>query len=106
MADMRRFFLSVQQFLAMVVAVAVVLFAIRNNQPATVNLLFTEVAVPLSLLVLVPLLVGLLLGWLEGRLRRRRKEKARPAPAAPEVWATPEEELEAEVEEVEAGTGE
>ena len=66
----------------LVFAAACVLFAILNHEAVTVDLVIDRVPVPLFLLTLVPLVLGVLIGWSlawvkAGKTRRekRREEK-------------------------------
>ena len=63
-------------------AAACVLFAMLNHEAVTVDLVIDRVPVPLFLLTLVPLVLGVLIGWFlawvkAGKTRRdkRREEK-------------------------------
>ena len=75
MADLKKTLLSIQQVLLLIVAVAVVFFAFLNMDPVTIDLFFTTVTTTVALLLLVPLAAGMLLGWVGGRLRARKKAK-------------------------------
>jgi len=79
MADMKKTLLSIQQVLLLIVAVAVVFFAFLNMDPVTIDLFFTTVTTTVALLLLVPLAAGMLLGWVGGRLRAKKKAKAAAA---------------------------
>jgi len=79
MADLKRSLLSIQQIFLVIVAVAVVFFAFLNLDPVTINLFFTTVTTSVALLLLVPLAAGLLLGWVGGRLRAKKKSKTATA---------------------------
>lgn len=68
---------SLQQLLILLLGATIVLFAVYNQADTTVDVIFTSVTVPTSLLILVPLLAGLILGWVEGRFRRRRARRSR-----------------------------
>jgi len=77
MADLKKIALSMQQLFLLIVVVAVVFFAFLNLDSVTIDLLFTTVTTSIALLLLVPLAAGMLLGWLGGRLRGRKKERAK-----------------------------
>lgn len=77
MADLKKTLLSIQQILLLTVAVAVVFFAFLNMDPVTIDLFFTTVTTTVALLLLVPLAAGMLLGWVGGRLRAKKKERSR-----------------------------
>jgi hypothetical protein len=72
--------------LLLIVAVAVVFFAFLNMDPVTIDLFFTTVTTTVALLLLVPLAAGMLLGWVGGRLRAKKKAKG-----ATEIGAGPAE---------------
>lgn len=76
MADLKKTLLSIQQVFLLIVAVAVVFFAFLNLETVTINLFFTTVSTSVALLLLVPLAAGMMLGWVGGRLRARKKAKA------------------------------
>lgn len=76
MADIKKTLLSVQQIFLLFVAVAVVFFAFLNLGPVKIDLFFTTVTTSVALLLLVPLAAGMLLGWVGGRLRAKKKAKA------------------------------
>jgi uncharacterized integral membrane protein len=82
MADFKGVLRSIEQLVVVVVCAAVVFFAFLNLQSTTVDLYFTRIEAAVALLILVPLLTGLVLGWMGGRLRARRKLKAAQAAAA------------------------
>jgi ACR3 family arsenite efflux pump ArsB len=77
MADVKKTLLSIQQILLLTVAVAVVFFAFLNMDPVTIDLFFTTVTTSVALLLLVPLASGMMLGWVGGRLRARKKARAK-----------------------------
>ena len=77
MADLKKTLLSMQQVFLLIVAVAVVFFAFLNMDPVTIDLFFTTLTTSVALLLLVPLAAGMLLGWVGGRLRARKKERVK-----------------------------
>ena len=77
MDNLKKGLLSIQQVLLLIVAVAVVFFAFLNLDPVTIDLYFTTVTTSVALLLLVPLATGLLLGWVGGRLRGRKREQSK-----------------------------
>lgn len=91
MADVKRGLLSVQQIFLVVVAVAMVFFALLNLEPVTVDLFFTSITTSVALLLLVPLAAGMMLGWVGGRLRGRKKERRRLGRSKGELPAGDEE---------------
>jgi uncharacterized integral membrane protein len=100
MADLKRFLLSIEQLLVLLIGVAVVFFALLNTQSTTVDLFFTEIDAAVSLLILVPLLGGLLLGWIGGGLaaRRRGQKRAGREAGKPDFETPLDEEAEDELE--------
>ncbi len=78
MADFKRVVLSGQQVVLLFVCLAVVFFAFLNLEGVTVDLFFTQLETSVALLLLVPLLAGMLLGWVGGRLAGRRKRRGAP----------------------------
>ena len=76
MADIKRILLSAQQTVLLIIGVAVVFFAFLNLDPVTIDLFFTTVTTSVALLLLVPLAAGMLLGWVGGRLRSRKRVRA------------------------------
>ena len=75
MADVKKTLLSIQQIFLLIVAVAVVFFAFLNMDPVTIDLFFTTVTTSVALLLLVPMAAGMMLGWVGGRLRARKKAR-------------------------------
>ncbi len=65
-------------------AAAAVVFALLNHQAVTVDLVVDRLPVPTFLLVLVPLALGVLIGWFlawlkAGRHRREKRQERRRA---------------------------
>ena len=57
-----------------------VIFTLQNTQPVNVKLFFWSIPMSIALTILIPLAVGLLIGWLGIPLiiaRRRGRPKAR-----------------------------
>ncbi len=77
MGKIRELFSSVRQIIILLICVLVVFFAFLNTQPTSVDLGFVQLDAPISLLILIPLLTGLVLGWVGGGIRSRRKRRAR-----------------------------
>lgn len=73
--------LSLRQLAVLALGAAAVVFAWINAQPTEIELLVTRVRIPTSLVILLPLLLGFLLGWVEGHRRRRSdgEREGRPA---------------------------
>ena len=67
---------TLKQVMMAVLGGLIVLFAVVNSEAVAVNLLFREVELSLSLLILITALAGVVFGWLAGALRGRRKRKA------------------------------
>lgn len=74
--EIQRIWQGAKQVLMAVLGGLIVLFAFVNAESVTVNLLFTQVQLSLSLLILISALLGIAFGWLAGALRGRRKRKA------------------------------
>lgn len=74
--DIQRMWQGAKQVLMAVLGGLIVLFAFVNAESVTVNLLFTQVQLSLSLLILISAMLGIAFGWLAGALRGRRKRKA------------------------------
>jgi len=87
MADLKKTLLSVQQIFLLMVAVAMVFFAFLNMEPVTVDLFFTTITTTVALLLLVPLAAGMMLGWVGGRLRARKKARAQLGSGPAELQA-------------------
>lgn len=91
MAELKKTLLSIQQLFLLIVAVAVVFFAFLNLDPVTIDLFFTTVTTTVALLLLVPLAAGMMLGWVGGRLRARKKERSKLGSGPAELPAGKEE---------------
>lgn len=81
-----------KQVLMAVLGGLIVLFAVVNSEAVTVNLLFTQIDLSLSLLILISALAGVTFGWLGAALRGRRKRKSLKAGYQAELSAASEEE--------------
>lgn len=88
----QRIWQGTKQVLMAVLGGLVVLFAVVNSEAVSVNLLFTQVELSLSLLILVAALAGVTFGWLGAALRGRRKRKSLKAGYQAELSAASEEE--------------
>ncbi len=86
--DMKKLWQGTKQILMIALGGLIVLFAFVNLEAVTVNLLFTEVQLSLSLLILISALAGVSIGWMGGALRGRRKRKALAAGHAAELEAS------------------
>jgi uncharacterized integral membrane protein len=74
--DMKSTWQGTKQVLMFGLGGLVVLFAFVNLRAVPVNLLFTQVELSLSLLVLISAASGMSIGWLGSALRGRKKRKA------------------------------
>jgi uncharacterized integral membrane protein len=74
--DMKNLWQGAKQILAVIFGGVIVLFAFVNLGAVQINLLFTQVNLSLSLLILISAAGGMSLGWMGGALRGRRKRKA------------------------------
>lgn len=99
--DIKGLWQGAKQILMVALGGLIVLFAFVNLEAVTVNLLFAEVQLSLSLLILISALAGMSIGWMGGALRGRRKRKALAAghTAQLEASAADEEWLEQNLEE-------
>jgi uncharacterized integral membrane protein len=90
--ETQRVWQGTKQVMMAVLGGLIVLFAVVNLEAVTVNLLFTQVQLSLSLLILISALAGVTFGWLGSALRGRRKRKALKAGYQAELGAASEEE--------------
>ncbi|MEE8486711.1 MAG: lipopolysaccharide assembly protein LapA domain-containing protein [Gemmatimonadota bacterium] len=74
--DVNKLWQGAKQVLAVILGGVIVLFAFVNLAAVQVNLLFTQVELSLSLLILISAVAGMSLGWMGGALRGRRKRRA------------------------------
>lgn len=88
----QRVWQGTKQVLMAVLGGLVVLFAVVNSEAVSVNLLFTQVELSLSLLILISALAGVTFGWLGAALRGRRKRKSLKAGYREELNAASDEE--------------
>jgi len=58
-----------------IVAVAAVLFIFLNSDETPVDFLVFNATVPLSLVIIISMVLGAVLGWFNGHMRRRRKRR-------------------------------
>jgi uncharacterized integral membrane protein len=70
---------------------AIIFFAAQNLDSVEVTFLFWTFYVPLSLITLVPLLVGLLVGWVSSAVGVKRRERKAPPQIEPETEQPPRE---------------
>lgn len=90
--ETQRVWQGTKQILMAVLGGLVVLFAVVNSEAVTVNLLFTQLELSLSLLILISALAGVIFGWLGAALRGRRKRKSLKAGYEAELGAATAEE--------------
>lgn len=90
--DMKSMWQGTKQILMFILGGLIVLFAVGNFEAVAVNLLFTQVELSLSLLVLISACAGASIGWMGAALRGRRKRKALTAGSVAELEASPEDE--------------
>ena len=90
--ETQRVWQGTKQVMMAVLGGLIVLFAVVNSETVTVNLLFTQVQLSLSLLILISALAGVTFGWLGAALRGRRRRKAMKAGYQAELSAAEEEE--------------
>ncbi len=64
---------SVWAIVAGIVGIAAIIFALQNSEEAQVDFLFFSATVPLSVVIIISLILGAILGWFVGYLRRRRR---------------------------------
>jgi uncharacterized integral membrane protein len=63
----------------MVVVIIITIYVVGNVQPVEVRFLFWETQVSKALLTLVPLMAGIILGFVIAKLDRFNKERKRKA---------------------------
>ena len=90
--DMKSMWQGTKQALMFALGGLIVLFAFVNLEAVVVNLLFTQVELSLSLLVLISAATGASIGWMGAALRGRKKRRALAAGGTPELEASPEDE--------------
>ncbi len=59
--------------IAGIISVAAVIFALQNSEEALVEFLFFSATVPLSVVIVISMIMGAVLGWFLSFMRRRRK---------------------------------
>lgn len=90
--DMQSFWQGFKQAMMFVLGGLIVLFAVVNSDAVTVNFLFAQVELSLSLLIIISALAGGTFGWLATAIRGRRKRKELKADYQAELSAATEEE--------------
>ena len=58
-----------------IVAVAALIFILQNSEQQEVNFLFFSATVPLSLVIVISMVLGAILGWFFAYMRRRKKRR-------------------------------
>ena len=90
--DMKSMWQGTKQIMMFGLGGLIVLFAFVNLEAVAVNLLFTQVELSLSLLVLISAASGISIGWLGSALRGRKKRKALTGGEFPELVASADDE--------------
>jgi len=90
--DVKKLWQGAKQVLAAILGGLIVLFAFVNLKAVPVNLLFTQIEMSLSLLILISAFGGLSLGWMGGALRGRRMRKALKSSGQAELPVSAEDE--------------
>ncbi len=60
---------------AVIVAVAAVIFVFQNGEEASVDFLFFSATVPLSVVIVISMVLGAVLAWVLGYMRRRKRRR-------------------------------
>lgn len=90
--DMKSMWQGTKQIVMFALGGLIVLFAFVNLESVAVNLLYTQVELSLSLLIVFSAVAGWSVGWMGAALRGRRKRKALGSSSVPELEASPEDE--------------
>jgi len=61
--------------IAGIISVAAVIFIVLNSNETPVDFVFFSATVPLSLVIIISMALGAVLGWFVGYMRRRRKRR-------------------------------
>ncbi|OGP82073.1 MAG: hypothetical protein A2Z08_02345 [Deltaproteobacteria bacterium RBG_16_54_11] len=64
----------------MVVVIIILIYVVTNIQPVEVRFLFWETRISKALLTLVPLMAGILLGFIIAQIDQFKKKRKRKAP--------------------------
>lgn len=59
--------------IAGIISVAALIFIVQNSDETTMEFLSFSATVPLSFVIVVSIILGAVLGWFYGMMRRRRK---------------------------------
>ena len=58
-----------------IVGVAAIIFILQNSETQDVTFLFFTANVPLSVVIIVSMVLGAVLGWFVGYMRRRKRRR-------------------------------
>ena len=67
--------MSFGAIIAVIVGVAALIFIFQNSEQQDVNFLFFSATVPLSVVIVISMLLGAIIGWFFGYMRRRRRRR-------------------------------
>ncbi|MCL1601774.1 MAG: LapA family protein [Actinomycetia bacterium] len=67
--------MSFGAIIAVIVGVAALIFIFQNSKQQDVNFLFFSATVPLSVVIVISMLLGAIIGWFFGYMRRRRRRR-------------------------------
>lgn len=90
--DVQSTWQGLKQAMMFVLGGLIVLFAVVNSESVAVNLLFAQIELSLSLLILLSAVAGAAFGWLATAIRGRRRRRALEAGYQAELSAATEEE--------------
>jgi uncharacterized integral membrane protein len=88
----------------MVLTAGIVFFAWQNLRSEEISFFFWDFQVPVALIALVPMLIGLVVGWAGTAVlvrKRSRKDREATPPPEPAQLKPPEQVLEAEIKDEE-----
>ena len=67
--------MSFGAIISVIVGVAALIFIFQNSEQQDVNFLFFSATVPLSVVIIISMLLGAIIGWFFGYMRRRRRRR-------------------------------
>jgi uncharacterized integral membrane protein len=67
--------MSAGLIIAGIVAIAALIFILQNSEQQEVNFLFFSATVPLSVVIIISMVLGAILGWFFAYMRRRKKRR-------------------------------
>mgnify|MGYP000563071098 CR=1 FL=1 len=67
---------SIRAVIAGIVAIGAVIFIFQNQDDTRMEFLFFSGTVPLYLVIIISMVLGAVLGWFVGYMRRRRRRRA------------------------------